>query len=78
MSTQTLRAPGGVRQERSEWWAVVAGFVALLVTFAILVGVSTLNGSSSGGTQQAPKGGTAPASVVRVGGDGPYQYHPLP
>ena len=76
MSTQTLRAPSRARQERSEWWAVVGLFVALVVTLAVLIGVASLNEPSKGGT--GTKSGTAQTSVVRVGGDGPYQYHPLP
>jgi hypothetical protein len=80
MSTQTLRAPSQARQERSGWWAVVGLFVALAVTLAVLIGVASLNEPSKGGTGTGAgsKSGTTQTSVVRVGGDGPYQYHPLP
>jgi len=78
MSTQTLRAPSRAGQERSGWWAVVGLFVALAVTLAVLIGVASLNEPSKGGTGGGSKSGTSQTSVVRVGGDGPYQYHPLP
>jgi hypothetical protein len=84
MSTrsQALRAPGrAAGTERSQWRFVVAGFVALLLVLAALVGVATLNAPSS------PKGGAGHGSrnvtsgdtgAVRVGGNGPYRYHLLP
>ena len=81
MSTQTLRTPGEVRQARHEWSLVVAVFVALLLVFAVLVGLATVNSPSktgSGGSNHGSKSVSHQSAVVRVGGDGHYQYHPLP
>jgi hypothetical protein len=82
MSTrsQALRAPGRVSSpERTEWRLVVVGFVALVLLLATLVGVAKLNapskshhGTGTVTTRNHTDGGT------RVGGSGPYRYHPLP
>ncbi len=77
---QALRAPGRVPGSAiSEWRLVVLGFVALLLAFAVLVAVATVNAPSFGGADHGGRTVTSrDAGVVRVGGDGQYQYHPLP
>ena len=75
--SQTLQAPKNA--SRREWQLVVAGFVSLLVVFATLVVLATVNAPTKGGT--VPPGTRVVShqdAGVRVGGDGPYQYHPLP
>jgi len=75
--TQALQAPRSAT--RHEWQLVVAGLVAVLVTLVTLVVLATVNAPTGGGT--APPGTRSVSHtqpLVRVGGDGPYQYHPLP
>jgi hypothetical protein len=82
MSTrsQALRVPGRVANpERHEWRLVLAGFVALLLVFAVLVGVATVNAPSRGGADHGSRTvNSRDTGVVRVGGNGPYRFHPLP
>jgi hypothetical protein len=82
MSTgsQALRPHSGVvGAERSEWRLVLYGLVALLVTMAVLVAVALANAPSVGGVDRGSRTVTSrDTGVVRVGGDGPFKYHPLP
>jgi hypothetical protein len=84
MSTkaQALRAPGRVvSPERSSWRLVVAGFVALLLALTTLVVLATVNAptATKGGADHGARNVTSRGTGVdRVGGDGPYKYHPLP
>ena len=82
MSTRSeaLRVPSRVAGPgRSEWRLVVMGFVALLLAFAVLVTLATVNAPSTGGADHGGRAVTSRnAGVVKVGGDGQYRYHPLP
>ena len=80
MSIQTLRTPGEVRQARHEWSLVVVLFVALLLVFGVLVGLATVNSPSKTGSggSHGSQSVSHQSAVVRVGGDGQYQHHPLP
>jgi hypothetical protein len=84
MSTRSeaLRVPSRVAGPgRSEWRLVVMGFVALLLAFAVLVTLATLNApsSSKGGADHGTRTVTSrDTGVIRVGGDGVYRYHLLP
>ena len=73
---QALRAPS--RTNRSEWQLVVAGLAALLTVLVTLVVLATVNAPSKGGGVSPAKDAGSQHPVVRVGGDGQYQYHPLP
>ena len=75
--SQALQAPQSAT--RHEWQLVLGGFLSLLLVFVTLVVLATANAPTKGGT--VPPGTKVVShqdAGVRVGGDGPYQYHPLP
>jgi len=81
MRVQALRSPSRVSgPERSEWRLVLLGVVALVVTFTVLLAVALSNApSANGGANHGSRTVTSrDAGVARVGGDGPYRFHPLP
>jgi hypothetical protein len=80
MRIQALRGPDRLTDSaRSEWRLVVIGLVALLLAFAVLVTLATVNAPSTGGADHGGRAFTSRnAGVVKVGGDGQYRYHPLP
>jgi hypothetical protein len=75
--SQALQAPQSTT--RHEWQLVLAGFLSLLLVFVTLVVLATVNAPTKGGT--VPPGTKVVShndAGVRVGGDGPLKYHPLP
>jgi len=82
--TQALRVSGPVadrvaERNGSEWRLVLAGLAALLLLLTTLIVLATVNAPSTGGADHGSRNVTSrDTGVVRVGGDGPFKFHPLP